>query len=445
MGTPTSPALAGLATPAAPADARPSRVRYYVLAWLCVASLIAYMDRGCIAVAKDSIQKDLALSPEHMGDLLAAFFLTYGFLQIPAAALAQRWGTRRALAVFAAVWSETTGLCGLATGYGQLLVYRLGMGAAEAGIFPCATTALGRWFPSTRRAWVCGMLTAFMGVGGVLGGVISGYLVAYLSWRWMFLLYTIPGVLWALGFYWWFRDRPREHRGVNAAELAVIEEGPAAGRPASPAGPVPWGIILSSGALWLLGFQQFFRSLGLAFFQSYYPSFLEHARGASVVEAGNYTGTAFGALVFGSLVGGMLADWILVRTGSRSLSRKGLGLVSTISGAAAVAAALSVDSLWLTGLLVAGAALLVSLSNSCGYALTIDMGGKYVPAVFAVVNSLANFGYVFFPKLITPREDWTRQDWDSVLILVMSAFLGAALCWVFFNPYARITGEAEEA
>jgi ACS family glucarate transporter-like MFS transporter len=427
---------------------RPTHVRYYVLVALCVAGLIAYMDRGCIAVAEAQIREDLTISLENMSILLEAFFLTYSVLQVPGAALVKRWGPRLALPAFATVWSAATGLCGLAFGYPDLLVYRLCMGAAEAGIFPGATTALGRWFPSTRRAWVCGLLLAFMGIGGAVGGSLSGRIIQHLSWRWMFLLYAVPGVVWSLGFLWWFRDSPGAHRGVNAAERALIEDGdvaPATAEDKHPRDSVPWKAILTSGALWLLAFQQFFRSLGLGLFQSYYPTFLVNARGANLIDSGDYTGSAFIAVVLGSVLGGMIADWILVRTGSRALSRKGVGLVSTFSAAVVVLAAFFVHSLWLTALLVAVSVLLLSLSNSCGYALTIDMGGKYVALVFAIVNSMANLGYVVFPSLATELRKQFNGDWNVVLLIVVGANLAAAACWVFFNPYARITGEADDA
>src|SRR5262249_45974746 len=89
---------------ATPTGMRPTHVRYYVLVALCVAGLIAYMDRGCIAVAEAQIREDLTISLENMSILLEAFFLTYSVLQIPGAALVKRWGPRLALPAFATVW-----------------------------------------------------------------------------------------------------------------------------------------------------------------------------------------------------------------------------------------------------------------------------------------------------------------------------------------------------
>jgi MFS family permease len=230
---------------------------------------------------------------------------------------------------------------------------------------------------------------------------------------------------------------------VNPAELALIEEGPAGAPAHGAAAPVPWGTILSSVALWVLGAQQFCRSFGLAIFMTEYPTLLQESRGATLMESGFWNGSVYASLVLGSTVGGMISDRILVRTGSRSLSRKGLGLVSTAGGALLMLGAAFIDSLWLTGVLVALSTLCLSLSNSSGYALTIDMGGKYVAPVFAVVNMVANFGYVVFPLVVPLLRAWSDQNWNSIILLVAAAFLAASICWLLFNPYARITGEAE--
>src|SRR5262249_25086010 len=66
-------------------------VRYQVLAWLCVATVIAYVHRGCLAVAQKDVSDELGLSPAAMGDIMAAFFLTYALFQLPAGLLGQHW------------------------------------------------------------------------------------------------------------------------------------------------------------------------------------------------------------------------------------------------------------------------------------------------------------------------------------------------------------------
>src|SRR5262249_57953956 len=111
-------------------------------------------------------------------------------------------------------------------------------GIGQAGIFPCCVKSIAHWFPASGRAFPNGMLTSFMSIGSIAAGALIGELLVYFSWREVVLMVALPGVVYALGFYALFRDRPAEHAGVNEAERPLIPAGrAAAARPALPAQP----------------------------------------------------------------------------------------------------------------------------------------------------------------------------------------------------------------
>ena len=58
----------------------------------------------------------------------------------------------------------------------------------------------------------------------VLLEVLEPRVAARWNWRLTFLLFAVPGIIWAVWFWWWFRDEPGEHRGVNGAELQLIRK-----------------------------------------------------------------------------------------------------------------------------------------------------------------------------------------------------------------------------
>src|SRR6266542_2891083 len=119
----------GLPSPVPSDDGlRPTRVRYLVLASLCLVATLAYIPRNCIGVAEQDIRRELGLSEFEMGWVMFAFFITYALFQIPTGWLGHVWGTRRALTLFAVLWSVAGGLVSLAAGLPVLLLTRLGMG-----------------------------------------------------------------------------------------------------------------------------------------------------------------------------------------------------------------------------------------------------------------------------------------------------------------------------
>src|SRR5262245_52126172 len=117
---------------------RPTVVRFAVLGGLCAAAALAYVSRNAIAVAESTVRADLRLKPEESGWLISAFFMSYAVGQIPGAWVGQRLGARRALPLFAVVWSLATAATG-AGGFYMLVGMRVVKGFAQAGLFPVCT------------------------------------------------------------------------------------------------------------------------------------------------------------------------------------------------------------------------------------------------------------------------------------------------------------------
>ncbi len=460
------------------AAVRPTWVRYKVLAMLCLAATIAYVQRNSIGVAELTIRHDLGLTREQMGQVMSAFVLTYALFQLPSGWVAHLWGTRRALSVFAFLWSVLTGVMAAATGFLGLVAARLGMGAAQAGVFPCSTASIAKWFPVTRRGLASGALGSFMSVGGAVGAILTAELLQAYSWESVFALYAVPGIIWAAWFYLWFRDAPGEHPAVNIDELSLIEGQGAAPKPKSTAParePTPWGAILTSSAMWWICGQQFFRAAAYMFFATWFPTYLQEHHGLSRVQAGWLTSLPFWGVVVGGFLGGAVSDGILVRTGSRRLSRQGLAIGSMTCAALTTGLSLVVDDVALVIALFTFSAFFAALAGPCGYTITIDMGGRHVTTVFSMMNMAGNIGAMIFPAvvplLVVDRPDWVTPgaaaaavgalaapagaltglpgllagrlaDWDMAIVALAGAYLAAALCWALVNPEGSIVPES---
>ncbi|SIO20907.1 MFS transporter, ACS family, glucarate transporter [Singulisphaera sp. GP187] len=413
------------------AAAGASGVRHLILIWLCVATTIAYIDRGCLSVAEKLIRADLGLTESQMGLVMSAFFLAYALFQMPAAGLDHAWGARRALPVFAAAWSLATGLCGATHGVVLLLVARFSMGVAEAGIFPSSTGVLSRWYPVSRRAWVSGILTSFMGVGGGIGAALTGFILVYVSWRWMFLLYAVPGLIWALGFALWFRNNPCEHPSVNPAELALISAG-AKRTDQQVVGPIAWRTLLANRAVLGLVLQQFFRAAAAIFYLSWFPTYLRETRGVGVWEAGLLTSLPHWTTMLGCLAGGWLSDRVLARTGSLRLARQGVSVVSMLVATLLIGLAYPIADARLAVLVLSIGAFAAALAGPCAYALTMDLGGRNTPQVFGIMNTSGAIGSILFP-IIVPKLVVITGSWDAVLTFFAAIHIVAGACWLIFD------------
>ena len=184
---------------------RPTYIRHLVLAALCAITTINYIQRNSLGGAETTIRADLRLTRNDTGDAMGAFFLTYALCQVPSGWLAQRWGGRRVLTLYAAGWSIVMAFTAAATNLPALLA-RWAMGALQAGIFPCCTMILAAWYPSTRRGFASAILNSFMLIGGVIASVVTGLLIDRSAGAGCSCLYALPGLAWAAWFAVWFRN-----------------------------------------------------------------------------------------------------------------------------------------------------------------------------------------------------------------------------------------------
>lgn len=434
-------------SPASDPVARPSSVRAWVLAWLCAAAAISYIHRNSIAVAEEAIRLDLGLTKAQMGWVLGSFFWGYALLQIPAGWIGDRFGSRGPLAAFAAAWSAATGLMTLMTGYAGLMTLRFACGAAQAGLFPCSTRTMVDWLPATRRGFASGALGSCMSLGAALALPLTGTLLELgLPWRTVLALYVAPGMAWSLGFYVWFRDRPEDHKSVNVAELALIRRQTTPAEIASretkrPA--TPWLLILSSSPLWFLSAQQFFRAAGYMFYASWFPTFLKETYGVSTEQSGWLTSLPLLAVVVGSPLGGALADRILSLTGSRRLSRQGVGAASMLLSALMIWPACSIADPLAAVCVFSLGSFFASWAGPASYAASMDLGGRHVATAFAIMNMCGNFGAAVFPGVAAELQ--TRlHGWNAVLIMFSLIYIAAAVCWLFVNVDRPIENRPSE-
>jgi len=435
------------ALPSASADASaiagtagPVAMRYRALGWLTLAAALAYLCRNALGVAESAIRDQLGLTLQQSGWFMGAFFWSYAMLQVPSGWFAERVGTRIALSIFALGWSAAMFCIGVAPGFWLLIVAQLTMGVAQAGLIPATCNSVGHWMPLTQRSFGCGMLGAGMQVGAIVASGLTGVLMAPLGWRWVFIAFSLPGVLWTVGFVRRFRDRPTDVLQPGSKELALIQRGRAAeplSRPGSGGQRKRRMSMVTNPTMWWLCGQQICRSAGYMFFASWFPTFLQRTRGASVEASGYMQGVVLGGALFGCVLGGVVTDWVWHRSRSLRISRSGVGAASLGTCSIVILGAWAVDSTELAVLLLALGAFAAAFAGPCALAAAIDIGGTRVPQVSGLLNMTGNLGAAACP-IVVGRLFQLTENWNLVLLLFAGVFLAGAVCWIFVDPHRRL-------
>ncbi len=293
---------------------KPSRVRYGVLGLACSLSMITYLDRVCFASVIGYIMIEFNLDQRGRWLLLSAFILAYSVFEVPSGWLGDVYGVRKSLIRIVIWWSAFTALTGmiwpidgwLVFGFWALVAIRFCFGIGEAGAYPNIARAFHSWFPFQERGFAEGavwMAGRFM--GGATPLIVNGLLFIFtihaadgsqiVHWRPIFWVFGVLGVAWCGIFWWWFKDKPEQHPGVNAAELELIRAGTHIVKSATRSA-VPWLRLLGNRNLWLLCVTYFCSAYGWYFNITNLPDYLKDTYGINKerdpVSAGLLTGCA---------------------------------------------------------------------------------------------------------------------------------------------------------
>ena len=429
-----------------PALEQPTRVRYGVTAFLAGMTFVLYLDRSCIGQAGPHIQSELGISHTKMGFVYGAFLLAYGLFEVPTGAWADRYGARGVLTRIVVWWSLFTALTGAAINFVTLLIIRFLFGAGEAGALPNAARVLSRWFPDSAR----GTAQGFIGTAAMLGGAMAPYTTAVLieqvGWRWTFVCLGSVGVVWAIAFYSWFRDEPARHPSVNQSERLLIERGRSlADFDNSPHPAIPWHSILHSPNVWLLGAIMSCAASLLYLVISWYPSYLQQARGASDTESGVWTSVILAGGALGVLVGGWFNDWLIRRTGNRTWTRWSVGVGCFLIAGTSITASIPCSSIAASGLWMALASAAIHFQTPAWWGVIFQTSGRHTGAIFGLLNSMGLPGgiaaQVFLGWLVDYRTSLGYQGracWEPGFYIFSAVFFTAAVLWLFVKPLDSI-------
>ena len=428
-------------TPAAP----PSRTRFGVLYFGVTLAIIQYIDRVCIAQAMPDIRSDLGITgaqyDDYVGYVFSAFALAYALFEIPTGWMGDRFGPRKTLTRVVIWWSFFTAATGWMWSVASLVVTRFLFGMGEAGCFPNLTRAFATWLRPEEKARAQGVLWLCARWGGAITPILVALVLARMSWRHAFMAFAVLGLVWAIFFYRWFRDDPRDHPRVNAAEWALLAGNP----PVARHDAVPWKAFLASRTTWLLWAQYFFMSYCWYFYVTWLPTYLKNAYGSTLSK---YTlALLAGVPLFGGGFGNLISGFLtarLARTTGLARARKILaGTGFTLAGAIFLLPAHLHDPV-LIMLAMGFASLFGDLSMPSSWAACMDVGGKFAGTYSGAMNMMGNFGGALAPAAIGHILKLTNRNWAVAFYLFAGAYFLGALCWLFIDPVTPLAPDEEK-
>jgi MFS family permease len=259
-------------------------------------NLFNFIDRYILPGVQPLVQKEFGVNDAHMGLLTTAFFFTYMFAAPLTGWLGDRYPRKPLIVIGALLWSAATLYTANVHSYETLLIRHAIVGIGEATFSIFAPALLADFYPETDRNRVLSIFYVTIPVGGALGYLTGGVLGQHYGWRMPFFIAALPGVLIALGFYFFVREPQRG----SADKLApTLDRSTVSGLIRNPAF---WTATLGL-AMW---------TFAVGGISTFLPTFFVRFGAMSVAKAG----TVAGALtvvcgLLGTIVGGWTAQlWL---------------------------------------------------------------------------------------------------------------------------------------
>ncbi|MDZ4720945.1 MAG: MDR family MFS transporter [Roseiflexaceae bacterium] len=199
-----------------------SRTRIIVVtAGVMMSLFLASMESTVIATAMPTIVSQLG-GIDSYSWVFTAFMLTSTTVVPVFGKLADIYGIRPVYLVAIVLFLGGSLLCGMAGSMTELIIYRAIQGIGAGGLLPLSFITIGAIFSFEQRARMQGFFSSVWGVSAVAGPLLGGFLVDTISWRWVFYVNIVPGLIAAALVGFALVERKRESATRPAIDFAGV-------------------------------------------------------------------------------------------------------------------------------------------------------------------------------------------------------------------------------
>jgi ACS family glucarate transporter-like MFS transporter len=306
-------------------------------------------------------------------------------------------------------------------------------GAGEAGAFPGCARAYYSWLPLSERGIAQGINFSGSRLGAAASLFFLPWLIGAFGWRASFISLGLIGFVWAVFWYFWFRDDPTHDPRLSPEELKRILEGrQQAGQAEEATEPLTAHTLFGSRNLWLAMWQYICSNFTFFFAITWSFPYLREEFELEPVQAGVYAAfpLIFGA--FGNWVSGTMVDRIY-RTGRWGLSRRLPAMIGFLLAAVGLVGTQGTDSAFGYALCLSIAIFGADMTLSPSWAFCIDIGRGNAGAVSGTMNMAGNLA-AFATSLAFPYlKDWSGST-SPYFLIAATLNVFAIVAWWMMRP-----------
>jgi sugar phosphate permease len=256
-----------------------------------------------------AMKDGLQFNYTQLGLLGTGNFIGYLTMAIIGGFLAARFGTRIVITCALILMGLTMILTGLANSFGFAFAMRLLTGLGNGASYVPAMALGSAWFAMQRRGFATGMVSAGIGAGTLISGLVVPPILTAFSlngWRYSWYILGVAVVLIAGIVYIFVRSRPDE-KGLQQVGAGQSESDSAAASDTKKASSLQWTKVIKMGSVWYLGIIYFFYGLSYIIYMTFFAAHLVDV-GFTQEWAGRLWAMVGGLSIFCGMIWGGISD-----------------------------------------------------------------------------------------------------------------------------------------
>lgn len=408
------------------AERKTVRIRWFLVGFLILGGVVNYIDRSTLSVANTTIAEEFSLDAFQMGLLLSAFSWPYAIANLPAGYLVDKFGPKKMFAFAAGGWSLVTMITAAANSFGFLYAARVALGIAESPFFTSALKVNERWFNKSERALPVSLVNTGSQIANAIAPPLLTFLLLTMSWRGMFLIVGVLGIVIALVWV-------RIYRDPTLKEQSLIKGAEAEARVIASVEKVRWGQLFAHRNTWFMIIGAFGIFYTVWVYLTWLPSYLQTARGFSLADSGWLASLPFLCGIVGVIFGGWLSSRLVKRGVKTVLARKIPIVGGALLAAASVLPVAYVDNTPLAIALLSVGYFASQVPIGCLWTLASDIAPSNQVASLGAIQNFGGFiGAAVAPVVTGAILTATDGNYTFVFLIGGVLLLVGALSYGLF-------------
>ena len=221
------------------------KLRWGFIILLVIGAIVNYLDRSNLSIANTTIAQEFGLSQTQMGFLLSAFLWPYALANLPAGWLVDKFGPKKMFSWASGLWSIVTIICGFLNSYSMFYAMRVVLGVVESPFFTSGLKTTQTWFSKEERGVPVSIINTGSQIANAIAPPLLTILMLTMSWRGMFIIIGIFGLLVMLVWLKIYRD-------PTPQELLIIKGDNNQEEPKNKQAQSSWGDLLKQKMTWFM-------------------------------------------------------------------------------------------------------------------------------------------------------------------------------------------------